>query len=207
MIGTERPPAEVHADESRNCGPDDTALVAAVAQGTSDQNQLYVRYRRPLLQILLHRRVPRDAAEDILQQVLMRAVRKIRGEGLEDPGNLRGFLCKTAWYMAIEYWREQSQREYDSDAESLCNIKDETTLSLEERVDHERLAQSVRNLLDHLPVERDRKVLERFYLREESRVTIRESLRLTDMQFNQVLWRARQRFGEILRQHGLGGNS
>jgi len=26
---------------------------------------------------------------------------------------------------------------------------------------------------------------------------------LTDMQFNQVLWRARQRFGDILRRHGL----
>jgi hypothetical protein len=24
------------------------------------------------------------------------------------------------------------------------------------------------------------------------------------MQFNQVLWRARQRFGDILRRHGLG---
>jgi hypothetical protein len=28
-------------------------------------------------------------------------------------------------------------------------------------------------------------------------------LQLTDMQFNQVLWRARQRFGDILRRHGL----
>jgi hypothetical protein len=46
-------------------------------------------------------------------------------------------------------------------------------------------------------------VLERFYLREEPRVSIRESLKLTDMQFNQVLWRARQRFGDILRRHGL----
>jgi hypothetical protein len=26
---------------------------------------------------------------------------------------------------------------------------------------------------------------------------------LTDLQFNQVLWRARQRFGDILRRHGL----
>jgi hypothetical protein len=28
-------------------------------------------------------------------------------------------------------------------------------------------------------------------------------LQLTDMQFNQVLWRARQRFGDILRKAGL----
>jgi hypothetical protein len=30
-------------------------------------------------------------------------------------------------------------------------------------------------------------------------------LQLTELQFNQVLWRARQRFGDILRQHGVAG--
>ena len=57
--------------------------------------------------------------------------------------------------------------------------------------------------MGHLPVQRDREVLERYYLQEEPRTAIRESLQLTEMQFNQVLWRARQRFGEILRRHGL----
>jgi RNA polymerase sigma-70 factor (ECF subfamily) len=52
-------------------------------------------------------------------------------------------------------------------------------------------------------VPRDREVLERFYLHEEPRSAIRESLKLTEMQFNQVLWRARQRFGDILRRHGF----
>jgi hypothetical protein len=28
-------------------------------------------------------------------------------------------------------------------------------------------------------------------------------MQLTDMQFNQVLWRARQRFGDILRRNGF----
>jgi hypothetical protein len=28
-------------------------------------------------------------------------------------------------------------------------------------------------------------------------------LNLTSLQLNQVLWRARQRFGEVLRKHGL----
>jgi hypothetical protein len=54
-----------------------------------------------------------------------------------------------------------------------------------------------------LPVQRDREVLERFYLHEEPRTSIRESMQLTDLQFNQVLWRARQRFGDILRRNGF----
>jgi len=52
-------------------------------------------------------------------------------------------------------------------------------------------------------VQRDREVLERFYLHEEPSATIRDSLQLTDMQFKQTLWRARQSFGEILRRCGV----
>jgi len=94
--------------------------------------------------------------------------------------------------------------EVHNDRELLSNLKDET-LSLEERLDHEQLAKCVRELMVHLPVQRDREVLERFYLHEEPRTEIRESLQLTEMQFNQVLWRARQRFGDILRRHGMAG--
>jgi RNA polymerase sigma-70 factor (ECF subfamily) len=54
-----------------------------------------------------------------------------------------------------------------------------------------------------LPMPRDREVLERFYLKEEARSAIRESMNLTELQFNQVLWRARQRFAEILRRQGF----
>src|SRR2546429_8473851 len=74
-------------------------------------------------------------------------------------------------------------------------------LTLEERLDHEQLAKHVRDLMDHLPVKRDREVLQRFYLHEEPRTSIRESLKLTDLQFNHVLWRARQPLCGIHRQH------
>jgi DNA-directed RNA polymerase specialized sigma subunit len=77
-------------------------------------------------------------------------------------------------------------------------------MSIDERLGQEQLAQCVRDLMGHLPQERDREVLERYYLHEEPRTAIRESLRLTELQFNQVLWRARQRFGDILRRYGLG---
>src|SRR5262249_2572656 len=113
-----------------------------------------------------------------------------------------GYLYRTACNMATAYWRGELSRRHEHDREVLANVKDEA-LTLEERVDHEQLAKHVRDLIDHLPVQRDREVLERFYLREEPRTTIRDSLKLTDMQFNQVLWRARQRFGDILRRHGF----
>ncbi|HEY6926466.1 MAG TPA: sigma-70 family RNA polymerase sigma factor [Steroidobacteraceae bacterium] len=180
----------------------DFSLVEAVAERSELQNQLYLRYRRPLLQVFHHRRIDRHAADDLLQRTFLQAIKKIRTEGLDDPGNLGGYLYRTACKLATAYWRGELSRRHENDRELLTNLKDEA-LSLEERLDHEQLAKHVRDLMDHLPVQRDREVLERFYLHEEPRTAIRESLQLTDMQFNQVLWRARQRFGDILRKAGI----
>ena len=180
----------------------DYSLVEAVAERSELQNQLYLRYRRPLMQVFHHRRIDRDAADDLLQRTFLQAIKKIRTEGLEDPGNLGGYLYRTACKLATAYWRGELSRRHENDRELLTNLKDEA-LSLEERLDHEQLAKHVRDLMDHLPVQRDREVLERFYLQEEPRTAIRESLQLTDMQFNQVLWRARQRFGDILKKAGF----
>jgi RNA polymerase sigma-70 factor, ECF subfamily len=203
MNYTESTTADVRAEkplETSDSG--DLSLVEAVAERTGLQNQLYVRYRRPLLQVFLHRRIARDAAEDLLQRTFLQAIKKIRTEGLDDPSNLGGYLYRTACKLATAYWRGELSRRHDNDRELLSNLKDDA-LSLEERLDHEQLAKWVRELMVHLPVQRDREVLERYYLHEEPRTVIRESLQLTDMQFNQVLWRARQRFGDILRRHGL----
>jgi RNA polymerase sigma factor (sigma-70 family) len=184
--------------------PGDTSLVEAIARRTRLQDDLYVRYRRPLLQVLLHRRIARDAAEDLLQRTFLQAIKKIRADGLDDPSNLGGYLYRTACNLATAYWRGELSREYARENEELSRLEDEA-LSLEERLDHEQLARYVRALMEHLPIQRDREVLERYYLHEESRTAIRESLQLTELQFNQVLWRARQRFGDILRQHGIAG--
>jgi RNA polymerase sigma-70 factor (ECF subfamily) len=174
----------------------------AISQGSTSQDQLYLRYRRPLLQVFLQRRIARDVAQDLLQRTFLQAIKKIRAEGLEDPSKLGGYLYRTACNLATAYWRGELARRRDMDTELLSNLRDET-LSLEERVDHELLAKCVRTLMTHLPMARDREVLLRFYINEEPKESICRSLDLSDLQFNQVLWRARQRFGEILRKHGF----
>ena len=183
----------------------DSSLVAAIAGGGEMQDEIYLRYRRPLMQVFLQRRIDRDAAQDLLQRTFLQAIKKIRSEGLSDPSNLGGYLYRTACKLATAYWRGELSRRHDSDGELLSNLQDEA-LSLEESLDHDLRARCVRDLMAKLTVPRDREVLERFYLREESRVAIRESMKLTELQFNQVLWRARQRFAEVLRKQGFAGS-
>jgi hypothetical protein len=43
----------------------------------------------------------------------------------------------------------------------------------------------------------------RYYLREEPKASVCRDMALSGLQFNQVLWRARQRFGAILRRNGV----
>jgi RNA polymerase sigma factor (sigma-70 family) len=178
------------------------SLVTAIAERGALQGELYLKFRRPLLQVFQQRRIDRDAAQDLLQRTFLQAIKKIRAEGLDDPSNLGGYLYRTATKLATAYWRGELARQHDNDCELMTNLTDDA-LSLEERADHDILARAVRELIEELPGHRDREVLERFYLREESRVAICESLNLTSLQLNQVLWRARQRFGEVLRKHGL----
>jgi RNA polymerase sigma factor (sigma-70 family) len=158
------------------------------------------------MQVFLQRRIGRDAAQDLLQRTFLQAIKKIRSEGLEDPSNLGGYLYRTACKLATAYWRGELSRKQDTDTELLTSLKDDA-LSIEERVDHELLARSIRELIEQLPVPRDREVLRRFYLMEEPKSVICESLGLSDLQFNQVLWRARQRLGDILRKRGVLGSN
>jgi DNA-directed RNA polymerase specialized sigma24 family protein len=77
-----------HAESPGHSG--DSSLVAAIAGGGELQDEIYLRYRRPLMQVFLQRRIDRDAAQDLLQRTFLQAIKKIRSEGLDDPSNLGG---------------------------------------------------------------------------------------------------------------------
>jgi RNA polymerase sigma-70 factor (ECF subfamily) len=67
--------------------------------------------------------------------------------------------------------------------------------------------QLVRRLLGELPQTRDREILFRFYLAEEAKEDLCRDLGLTAQQFNLVLFRARQRFRQLLEEAGVVGKS
>ena len=56
----------------------------------------------------------------------------------------------------------------------------------------------VRKLLDELPVQRDREILVKTYLQDEDKSEICEALGVDSAHYNRVLFRAKQRFRELL---------
>ncbi|MBX5463426.1 MAG: sigma-70 family RNA polymerase sigma factor, partial [Steroidobacteraceae bacterium] len=88
----------------------DSLLATRSADAAELRDEIYVRYRRPLMQVFLQRRIDRDAAQDLLQRTFLQALKKIRTEGLDDPSNLGGYLYRTACKLATAYWRGELSR-------------------------------------------------------------------------------------------------
>jgi len=65
-------------------------------------------------------------------------------------------------------------------------------------------AETVQQLIAELGSERDREVLLRFHVAEEEKETICADLGLTTLQSNVVLFRARQRFKELVERARQG---
>jgi RNA polymerase sigma-70 factor (ECF subfamily) len=78
----------------------------------------------------------------------------------------------------------------------LARLEDERPDAMEQMLRAEQQA-LVRQILEELPVERDRDLLRRYYLGQESKERIQADHRLTSLQFNRVLHRARKRFQEL----------
>jgi len=65
------------------------------------------------------------------------------------------------------------------------------------------MGRGARRMLDEMPAERDRDLLVRFYLNDEAKEEICRELRLSEQHFNRVIFRARNRFRELLEHRGF----
>ena len=74
----------------------------------------------------------------------------------------------------------------------------DTRSDVQASVSRLELAELIKRLIEELSVERDREILLRFYIREEDKESICTALAITPLHFNRVLFRAKQRFRELL---------
>ena len=88
--------------------PEDDGLIRAAAQGDRAAfGELYLRYARMVHGILLAR-VPAGDAEDLVQDVFVSAMKRLRD--LRTAAAFRGWLAAIARHRAIDYFREARQR-------------------------------------------------------------------------------------------------
>lgn len=173
-------------------------LAARIGEGDRQAESELVACYRPRLEFILRRRLGDPAlAADLAQETLIIVLERLRGDGLDDPDKLAAFMHRTALNLATGEARKYYRRNTHADSEAVSAAAANGPL-IEDRIDQHRLAEMIRRLLGELRQPRDRQILRRFYLTEEPKQSICASLEVTAEHFDRVLYRARQRFREIL---------
>jgi RNA polymerase sigma-70 factor (ECF subfamily) len=148
---------------------------APVADPVSHLTAVYRDY--PGLRALILRRVrDPEVAADILQDAAVTTLEKLRSGQIAHPENVGGYLYR----VALNHLRNHRR-------------KDRTAVSSADALQE----------LDEMPAERDREILARFYLDDEDKEQICRDLRLSEEHFNRVIFRARNRFRELLEHRGF----
>jgi RNA polymerase sigma-70 factor (ECF subfamily) len=174
------------------------------ASGSDPVSALSAVYRDyPGLRALILRRVrDPEVAADILQDAAVTTLEKLRSGEIAHPENLGGYLYR----VAINHLR--NHRRKDRTALSSPELLEELRDSIEdpewERVGRPQWAAAARRMLEEMPAARDRELLVRFYLNDEEKDTLCRELSLSQEHFNRVIFRARNRFRELIEQRGFG---
>lgn len=194
------------AEASRTGSEASAELVRRIVSGDpAAEAELVRRFGRALT--FLARRLTRDeaAAEDLYQETFRLVIEKVRGGELREPERLPGFVSSLARNLFLGSVRRSGRRQkWSGDPEAAQDAPDPAPGQLAGLLVRERAA-AVRRVLEELRNDRDREILSRYYIADESKEDICRDLDLSDLHFNRVLFRARQRYKELFEsRHGAG---
>lgn len=182
------------------------SLAARIRAGdAAAESDLVQRYSRGLTCILRRSTGSSAAADDLHQETFRIVIERLRGSGLEQPERLAGFIRRTARNLFLADSRRAVRRRASAFDENVA-ARDPSPSPLGRVLQRER-AQLVRRLVGELRTDRDRQILYRYYLAEEDKDQICHDLGLSDVHFNRVLFRARQRFRELLERSAASGQT
>lgn len=163
----------------------------------SAEAELFERYGRGVLYLLKRKTRDPELALDLRQETFRVGIEHLRAHGLQEADRIGAYLRGIAVNLAIADGRKTARRATTADSEAVELVADPAAGPVES-VSREQVRDAVRSLLAELPVARDREILVRFYLEDEDKESICTGLGVDSAHFNRVLFRAKQRFGELV---------
>ena len=186
-------------------GAEAALLVARIQAGERTAEEAFVkRYTRPLRAILRVRCRDDELCRDVTQDALRVVLVRIREQGLDQPAGLIGFLRGTALNLLANEMRRSEHRLTSTASDWLDQAIDERSDPYD-TVESEDMARAVRRVIAGMKVERDRELLWRHYVKDDSKERLCAEFALSAEHFDRVLHRARQRLKELLVAAALGG--
>lgn len=166
-----------------------------MADDSEAEGELVRRYSQSMFYVI-NNIVRNDAdAEDLLQDMFIIALKKIRHGDLNDPRTLSGYVRGIAKRVAWRHAGTAKNRSFTS-VDGVPPPADPRRSPLEQLMMKEEV-EFVRQVLGELTQERDRQIIIRYYDMEEDKETICAELGLTGEHFNRVRSRAIKRFKEL----------
>jgi RNA polymerase sigma-70 factor, ECF subfamily len=169
------------------------SIIAGDRQAEAD---LVERYSRGVRIIIQQKVRHNGAVEDLFQEAFRIVLEKVRRGDVREPERLSGFVCGVARNLTIDYFRRTARQENMTEIEEAEPLPHPEPNQLQNLLQKEK-AELVRQALKEMPNERDIQVLYRFYIAEDEKEQICADLGLTNLHFNRVLHRARERFKEL----------
>ncbi|HEY6942197.1 RNA polymerase sigma factor [Dokdonella sp.] len=179
-----------------------TDLVARIAAGDRRAEHDFVRqYERGVRALVRRHCRPNDPiADDLAQDVLARVLERLRAGAIRDAAALPAYVQATIVHTTSAEYRARRATDGPAALDDMPATDDPV-----ERLGSDQLAALLRQLLAQLPVARDREILVRFYLDEQDKDEVCRSLAIDAAHFHRVVFRARERFRDLLHRAGLGG--
>ena len=192
-MGTPDDPPEPSASDA---GPNWTALVEKIKRDDqSGMEELYRVFSKGVRFYLCRQLGPQDL-EDKVHDTFLIVVQAVRRGELREPERLMGFVRtvvrrQVAGHIdqAVHTRRQQVGIESGTTVVDLNRDPEEKAIQQQ----HEEIARRVLNSIS----KRDREILTRFYLLEQTQDQICDQMNLTETQFRLLKSRAKARFGEL----------
>jgi RNA polymerase sigma-70 factor (ECF subfamily) len=193
---------EIRSDTSAAAAAD--PLVGAIAAGSVEAERAFVlRYQRGVRALVVRACRPGDpVVDDLVQDVLMTVLGRLRQGALLDANALPAYLQATIAHATTAEYRRRRMRGESIEREQLEAVPSSSP-SPAEQVQRSHLREAVQALIEELPVARDRAVLRGFYLEERERDELCAELGIDESHFRRVLHRARERLRELVERAGL----
>jgi RNA polymerase sigma factor (sigma-70 family) len=185
-------------DEAGDGGehPEWADLAERIRVGATDGlEELYALFARGIRFYLIRQLGPQEL-EDKMHDTFVVVVQAIQRGELRDPERLMGFvrtICRRQ--VAAHIDRIVQSRRQQTEIDNTPRVTDSRTDPEETAIFAER-KDLIRRVLSEIPA-RDREILTRFYLQEQSQAQICAEMDLTDTQFRLLKSRAKSRFGEL----------
>ena len=174
-------------------------LVAQIKAGEdAGMEQLYKLFSRGIRYYLCRQLGPQEL-EDKVHDTFLIVVNAVKRGDLREPERLMGFVRTVVRRQVAAYIENAVHiRREQADLETGATVADKTQNPEQEAIGKEKTA-LMKSALEALS-KRDRDILVRFYLREQSQEQICREMDLTETQFRLLKSRAKAKFGEIGRK-------